>query len=186
MPNDTTADLILSVNLNRVARWCLLLIGMMLNLLSAADTPQALPLMRLDDYQAGALAAQERCLLVFSDGRYHAERIVKRRDEPRQGAASEGTLSPEDLQRLHQILDNKEFAALTTPNQKKLLVVEDLHLLDISVARSGGWQSVVYQSDSARKHDNNALRPLLGWWKDFERSARFSLAATNRCSYQNQ
>jgi len=179
--------LILPVNVDLAARSCLL-IGLMVNLLTAAGTPQALPVMRLDDYRPGVMAAEERCLLVFSDGRYHAERVVKRRYEASQGAASEGTLNSEDLQRLHQILDDKEFAALTTPKQKKLLVVEDLHLLDISVARSSGWQSVVYQTDSARKHDNNALRPLLGWWKEFEerRAARFTVSTVNRCSYQNQ
>ena len=165
-------------------RSCLLLL--LLGLLSAADTPKAQPLMRLDDYRPGTMAAEEHCLLVLTDGRYHAERIIKRSNEPSQGAIAEGTLTADDLLRLRHILDSKEFAALTTPSQKKLLVVEDLHLLDISVFRGPGWQSVVYQNDAARKHDNATIKPLLGWWKELERAARFSMSATNRCSYQKE
>src|SRR5207237_8188606 len=106
--------------------------------------------------------------------------------EPSEGAVFEGTLAADELERLRKILDAKEFVALVTPSQKKLLVVEDLHMLDISVARGSRWQSVVYQNDAARKHDNVTLRPLLTWWKELERAARFSASATNRCSYQRE
>ena len=173
------------MRLNIAAR-SFLLVGLLAHLLSAADTPKAAPLLRLDDYRPGYMAAEEHCLLVLSDGRYHAERIVKKRNEPSEGAVSEGTLTAEDFERLRKILDTKDFAALATPSQKKLLVVEDLHMLDISVARGSAWQSVVYQNDAARKHDNVTLRPLLTWWKELERASRFSASATNRCSYQRE
>ena len=49
-----------------------------------------------------------------------------------------------------------------------------------------GLATYNYHRDGSGVAYSSHLRPLLTWWKELERAARFSASATNRCSYQKE
>ena len=96
----------------------------------------------------------------------------------------EGSLSPADLSKLIRILESKDFRELKPPpEQSHRLVIEDLHLLQITVPRPGGTQDLQYLTRASRRGDEKALRPLLQWWKNLRTHLPPALnnGASNRC-----
>ena len=111
------------------------------------------------------MGTNEMCVLIYLDGRYHAERTYRKQDEPTEKEVYEGSLSADDMQKLDHLLDAPELRALKSPLAPRRIMVDDLHLVQISIARQEGIQELRYETDAIRKHDDARLKPLLEWWK---------------------
>jgi hypothetical protein len=155
------------------ARGAMLFLPVVLAIISAgwAQTLQPghpnsnLKRLRLTEARSGIMGTNEICVLVYLDSRYHAERTYRKLDEPTDKEVYEGSLGPEGFQRLNQILDAPELKSLKSPAEPRRIMVQDMHLVQVDIARPEGIQELHYLTDAGRKHDNAVLKPLLEWWK---------------------
>jgi len=129
-----------------------------------------MPRVRLEDARAAPIASERSCTIVFLDGHFYSEEETHKIGEFRQGEVTEGELSPQELQKLNQILDSNEFVALKSPQEEKTVMREEQHLVQVTVPRADGLQDLVYESDKARKPAAATLKPLFDWWKAFNKS----------------
>jgi len=144
------------------------------------------PSLRLffSEVQAGAMASEHFCALVFADRRFHYERASRSVGRDRDRKVYEGELTQTDWDALTGILDNKEFRDLNVPQGVPPVVIEDAHTVTISVARGNQFQNMEFLDNKSRKPYESQLKPLLRWWKSF-RSTRMQESKAQpdaRCS----
>lgn len=144
---------------------CLLAILLLGGVAVSQDTSTVLPRIRIMEFRAGSVASEMSCTVVYLDGHFYSEEETHSIGERRQASVSTGDLSPAEIQTMNQVLDGKDFRALTSPLQAKRLVQENQHLLQISVPRENGMQDLIYENDRARRPSQTALQPVLDWWK---------------------
>jgi len=130
---------------------------------AASDTP---PLrLLLSEVQAGTMASEQYCTLVFADHSFHSEKAIRKLGKDRERKVYEGKLSDADWNALGGILESKELRELHVPEGVTPLVIEDAHTVTISVARDTKYQNLEFLDKKSRKPYDPQLKPLLGWWK---------------------
>lgn len=169
--------------------WSVVGLCMMLAIPSSPSSQKSQPhmptLVRLAELTPGSMATEETCTIVYLDSNYHSERISHRTGVRATADVFEGVLSVADFNRLMRILESKGFRELKSPaRQSHSLVVEDFHLLQITVPRADGIQDLNYPTRASRKHDDKALKPVLEWWKDLRANLPPSLknGVSHRCN----
>jgi hypothetical protein len=152
---------------------CLLGIGLAAN--AGPTEPAKSPDLRLmlSEVQPGTMATEQYCTLVFADRRFHAEKANRKKGKDRERKVYEGQLSETDWKALEEILDSKQFRELNVPPTLPPLVLPDLHVFTISVARENKFQNMEFLNNESRKPYESQLKPLLQWWKT-QRSAQTS------------
>lgn len=121
----------------------------------------------LSEVRPGGMATDQRCTLVFPDHRFHHEVATRHHGRDVERKVYEGELSEVDWNTLAEILDRKEFQDLNVPRTVPPLVMQDVHVYAISVARAGDFQNLEFLTDKSRKPYESQLKPLLQWWKSF-------------------
>src|SRR5712675_1828437 len=81
----------------------------------------------LNEVQAGTMASEQNCTLVFADRHFHSEKANRRMGKDRNRKVFEGNLSEGEWNALTGILDNKEFRDLDVPQTVAPLVIENAH-----------------------------------------------------------
>jgi hypothetical protein len=141
-------------------------IGLTATVGSKQPTDGASPLrLLLSEVQAGTMASEQYCTLVFADHRFHSEKAVRKLGKDRDRKVYEGQLSDADWNALAGILDSDEFRELNVPQGVPPLVIEDAHTITISVARDNKYQNMEFLDKKSRKPFESQLKPLLSWWK---------------------
>lgn len=153
-----------------------------------AQQGTVMPRLRLEDARSAPIASERSCTIVFLNGHFYSEEETHKIGEFRQGEVTEGELSPQELQKMNQILDSNEFVALKSPMQEKTVMREEQHLVQVTVPRTDGLQDLVYESDKARKPAAATLQPLLDWWKELNRNhpPKKRTQQMNNCEWKPQ
>ena len=123
--------------------------------------------LQINEVQAGAMASEQYCTVVFADRHFHHEKASRDRGKDRDRKVYEGELSEADWNALAGIVDSKEFEELNVPPVVAPLVIEDAHTYTISVARGSKFQNMEFLDNKSRKPYESQLKPLLQWWKSF-------------------
>jgi hypothetical protein len=121
----------------------------------------------LSEVQAGTMASEHYCTLVFADRRFHAEKATRKMGKDRDRKVYEGELPEGDWDALAAILDRRELKDLNVPQAVSPLVIQDVHSYTISVARGTKFQNLEFLDNKSRRPYESQLRPLLDWWKSF-------------------
>src|SRR5258708_28591946 len=140
--------------------------------------------LQLNEVQAGSMAAEQYCTLVFADRHFHSEKASRSRGKDTDRKVYEGTLSEADWNALAGIIDSEGFRKLNVPQTVPPLVIQDAHTVTISVARDATFQNMEFLDNKSRKPYESQLKPLLQWWKSFrgERTAESKAAPDARCA----
>jgi hypothetical protein len=149
------------------------------------ETAKDMPIrLLLSEVQAGSMASEQYCTLVFADRRFHYEKASRKMGQDRDRKVYEGELSQADWDALTGILDSKEFRDLNVPLGVPPLVLEDTHAFTISVARGSKFQNMEFLDNKSRKPYDSQLKPLLQWWKSVrrERMVESKALPDARCS----
>ena len=138
----------------------------------------------LSEVQAGSMASEQYCTLVFEDRHFHYEKASRKRGQDKERKVYEGELSQTEWDALIGILDNKEFRELNVPQEVPPLIMQDVHTFSISVARGNKFQNVEFLDNNSRKPYDSQLKPLLQWWKSLrhERMTESKALPDARCS----
>jgi hypothetical protein len=138
----------------------------------------------LNEVQAGAMASEQYCTLVFADRHFHSEKANRKLGKDRDRKVYEGELSEADWNALGGIIDSKEFRELNVPQGVPPLVIQDVHSYTISVARDTRFQNMEFLNNKSRKPYESQLNPLLKWWKSFRdtHKAESNAPPDDRCS----
>ena len=152
----------------------------------SADSPANPAPLRLvlSEVQAGSMASEQYCVLVFSDRRFHFEKASRKTGVDRIRKVYEGEFSEADWKSLEGILDSKDFRDLNVPQAVAPLILEDAHTFTISVARDANFQNMEFLDNKSRKPYEAQLKPLLGWWKNVRgsRMTESKAAPDPRCA----
>jgi hypothetical protein len=149
------------------------------------ETAKRMPVrLLLSEVQAGSMASEQYCTLVFEDRHFHYEKASRKMGKDRDRKVYEGELSQADWEALTGILDSKDFRELNVPQGVPPLVIEDTHSFSISVARGNKFQNMEFLDNKSRKPYDSQLKPLLQWWKSVrhERMVESKAAPDARCS----
>lgn len=161
-------------------------LGMGLAFAAGAEDAATGPKLRLflSEVQAGSMASEHYCALVFTDHHFHYEKASRSIGKDRERSVYEGELSQADWDSLDGILDNKDFSDLKVPQEAPPVVVEDAHTIAISVAREAQFQNMEFLNNKSRKPYDSQLKPLMKWWKSFRgtRMQKSSAQPDSRCS----
>jgi len=141
----------------------------------------------LSEVQAGAMASEQYCALVFDDHTFHYERASLKLGKDRDRRVFEGELVKADWDELTGVLDGSQFRDLTVPPTAPPVVVEDAHTFTISVSRGSKFQNMEFFDNSSRKPYESQLKPLMHWWKAFRgsRMQESRVQPDARCSLDN-
>jgi hypothetical protein len=154
---------------------------------SSAQTGAQPPLRLLfSEVKPGSMVTGQRCLLVFPDRHFHFELANNKAGRDLDRKIYEGKFSDPDWDHLSDILDRKEFRDLNVQQLAAPLVVEDLHLIAISVWRDGKFQNMEFLNNRSRAPYDATLKPLLQWWKSFSsrKMPESSQPADKHCALQ--
>jgi len=140
--------------------------------------------LQLNEVQAGSMAAEQYCTVVFADRHFHSEKANRSRGKDTDRKVYEGVLSDADWNALGGIIDSDGFRALDVPLTVPPLIIQDPHTVTISVARGAQFQNMEFLDNKSRKPYDSQLKPLLQWWKSFrgEHRAESTSAPDARCS----
>ena len=140
--------------------------------------------LQMNEVQAGSMAAEQYCTVVFADGHFHSEKASRSRGKDTDRKVYEGKLSDAELSTLGGIIDSDSFRALNVPMGVSPLVIQDAHTITISVARDAKFQNMEFLDNKSRKPYDPQLKPLLQWWKSFRgsRQPESHAAPDARCS----
>src|SRR5436190_16244650 len=119
----------------------------------------------LSEVQAGTMASDHYCTLVFADRHFHSERATRKTGKDRDRRIYEGDMSEADWNTLGAILEDKALRDLNVQQGVTPLMIEDAHTFTISVARDAKFQNMEFLDNKSRKGYETQLKPLLGWWK---------------------
>ena len=138
----------------------------------------------LSEVQAGSMASEQYCALVFDDHTYHYERASRKLGKDRDRKVFEGELVKADWDALTGILDSPELKNLDVPLTAPPVVVEDAHPFVISISRGAKFQNMEFFNNSGRKPYDSQLKSLMHWWKSFRgsRMQESKAQADSRCS----
>ena len=154
-------------------------------LLLAAQPKSNMPtLVRLEEVNPGGMLTEETCTIVYIDSTYHSERTVRRSGERPTSNVFEGALSTAEMNKLIRIVKSDAFLELKPPlTQSRRSVMEDFHLVRVTVPRASGIQDLQYPTADSRKGTEKTLGPLLGWWKGLRKHLPPALehGASNQC-----
>ena len=141
----------------------------------------------MSEIQAGSLQSQQYCAVVFQDRKFHLEKAARHRGHDIERKIYEGELSEGDWNNLAKILETKDFRELDVPRSVAPLVMQEPHVLAISVARGPKFQSMEFLDNKSRKPYEPQLKPLLEWWKSFRTKRILPEAADPdpRCATDN-
>jgi hypothetical protein len=101
----------------------------------------------------------DTCVLLRRDGGYHLER-----DHDDTTEVYEGELSPDELSRLQQWLDDEQLRKLTREQIMAPLVITSVENLQINIFRGDRWQNLVFPSSESQIPFYEVLAPLLEWF----------------------
>src|SRR5215469_7127196 len=103
----------------RYSSMILALLTVTLAFLAGAEEPPQASVLRLlfSEVQAGAMASEQYCALVFVDRRFHYEKASRNVGRDREREIYEGQLSQTDFDTLMSILDSKDFRDLNVPQE---------------------------------------------------------------------
>ncbi len=140
--------------------------------------------LQLNEVQAGSMASEQYCTVIFADRHFHSEKASRKRGKDTDRKVYEGVLSEADWNTLRGIIDSEGFRALNVPRDVPPLVIQDAHTVTISVARDAKFQNMEFLDNKSRKPYESQLKPLLQWWKSFrgERMAESKSAPDARCA----
>ena len=140
--------------------------------------------LQLNEVQAGSMASEQYCTVVFADRHFHSEKASRSKGKDTDRKVYEGVLSEADWNALGGIIDSAGFRALNVPRDVPPLVIQDAHAITISVARDAKFQNMEFLDNKSRKPYESQLKPLLQWWKSFrsERVAQSQAAPDARCA----
>jgi hypothetical protein len=140
--------------------------------------------LQLNEVQAGSMASEQYCTVVFADHHFHSEKANRSHGKDTDRKVYEGQLSEADWNSLGGIIDSDGFRALNVPQEVPPLVIQDAHTITISVARGARFQNMEFLDNKSRKPYETQLKPLLQWWKSFrgERPAESKAAPDARCA----
>ena len=170
---------------HRVILCGVLAIGLAVTLVAQSEAPKSAAIrLQLNEVQAGSMAAEQYCTVVFADRRFHSEKASRNRGKDTDRKVYEGTLSEADWNALAGIIDSDGFRALSVPQTVPPLVIQDAHTVTISVARDAKFQNMEFLDNKSRRPYDSQLKPLLRWWKSFrgERTAESKAAPDARCA----
>jgi hypothetical protein len=140
--------------------------------LSRPIKPQPVPtLLQLYSFEMKSETAHETCALVAENGEYRFEDRTQKTGKPVKAKIVAGQIRPDELQQLHQLLDDPALAQIKhhePPGRGDVPMMGDK--LDISISRPAGVQHFVLSSRFNRPGfpsfyggdgDSSAARPLL-------------------------
>lgn len=138
----------------------------------------------LSEVQAGTMASEQYCTLVFDDRHFHTEKATRKMGKDRTRKVFEGQLSDADWNALGGILEDKGLRGLVVPQGMTPLVIQDAHTITISVARDAKYQNMEFLDNKSRKPYESQLKPLLEWWKSLRggRMAESKAPPDPKCS----
>lgn len=172
--------------MKRLASMLCIVFGFVLASSAGSNQPASGPTVRLmlSEVEAGTMASEHSCVLVFADHRFHAEKAARKLGKDKDRKVYEGELSEADWNALGDILENKDFRALNVPLGVPPLVIEDAHTYTISVARDAKFQNMEFLDNKSRKPYEKQLKPLLDWWKAFRHThnVETNVPPDSRCS----
>src|SRR5581483_8311458 len=148
------------------------------------------------------------CVLVYPNGKY----IVEKRDEHSVGhpkmKSAEGTLTPDDLQRLKAMLDDQELIKVRTPPAPELppdtQAIREAERLDVQISRAADLQQFTLTKERVNTGTTNAvsssasltgmdtyldngaqykktLAPLVKWFDELAKKNKFTDAKSQLC-----
>lgn len=172
--------------MKRMTRIICVVFGFALASRAGSNQPSNGPALRLllSEVEAGTMASEQYCTLVFADRHFHAEKATRKLGKDKDRRVYEGELSEADWNALGGVLDNKDFQALNVPQGVPPLVIQDAHTYTISVARDTKFQNLEFLDNKSRKPYEKQLKPLLDWWKTFRHAhaTESNAPADGRCS----
>jgi len=138
----------------------------------------------LNEVQAGSMASEQYCTLIFDSHRFHTEKASRKLGQDRDRRVFEGEIPEADWKALDAIIDSTEFRKLNVPPSVTPLIVEDAHTITISVARDAKFQNMEFLDNKSRKPYESQLNPLLKWWKSFRSATKTpsNVPADSRCA----
>jgi hypothetical protein len=163
-----------------------IILGIMFAGAVAFGQPPGAPQVRLllSEVEPGSMSADQYCTLVFTDHRYHSEKVSRHHGKETVRKTYEGELPESSWSSLNAILDSKGFRDLNPPQSVPPLVMQDTHPYTISVARDGSYQNLEFLDSKSLKPYDAQLKPLLQWWKALrgQRAPQSNAPANPSCS----
>ena len=142
-----------------------LALGLAIAMLGQSDVAKSAAVrLQLNEVQAGSMASEQYCTVVFADHHFHSEKASRSHGKDTDRKVYEGQLSEADWNALGGIVDNDGFRALSVPQTVPPLVIQDAHTVTISVARGARFQNMEFLDNKSRKPYDSQLKPLLRWW----------------------
>jgi len=121
--------------------------------------------------------AENVCMLVLKDGRYHMERTLTGRVQ-----VFDGTLGSSALTELEPLLTANALVELKQNQIDSTSGGEDVDQMMITVARQNGTQSLTFPSSKSRKPFKSELDPILKWLdRNKQQQNPLPNAASTRC-----
>src|SRR6266478_805403 len=164
---------------------CVLGLGLATAVVGQTETAKGTVVrVQLNEVQAGSMASEQYCTVVFADRHFHSEKANRSKGRDTDRKVYEGVLSEADWNALGGIIDSQGFRALNVPRDVPPLVIQDAHAITISVARDARFQNMEFLDNKSRKPYESQLKPLLQWWKSVrgEHTAESKAAPDARCS----
>src|SRR5579864_7872656 len=163
--------------------------------LAASSFGQQSLLLRLATDRATPSAHEEKCALVYSDARYHFERIFSDHPNHMKAAVVEGTLPEAQFNELQSILDGEIKDLHSVPGQMRY-PFREFESADVSVLRGNSFQRFGYanyfgipwaepRAITLNEDVHKKMKPLLSWFKKVERLKQDSETkiSPSRCSH---
>ena len=152
-------------------------------------------LLHVYSFEMKSESAHETCVLVTDNGQYHFEDRTQKTGKPMNTKIMGGRIKPDELQQLHQLLDDPALAKIThhqPPGHGGVPMMGDMW--DISISRPTGVQQFVLSSRFNRPDfpsfysgDANlsTARPLLNFLSQYLESNQAAIsdpASRNGCT----
>jgi hypothetical protein len=102
--------------------------------------------------------AENVCMLVLKDGRYHMERTITGRAQ-----VFDGTLGSSALTELDPLLNANALVELKQSQIESIAGGEDIDQVMITIARPNGTQTLTFPSSKSRKPFKSEIDPILKW-----------------------
>ncbi len=141
------------------------------------------------------MAHEEKCVLVYSDARYHFERIVSERPNHMKATVIEGTLPEAQFARLQSVLNADEIKNLKGLPNLMSYPFREFESANVSVRREHSTQGFGYadyfgipwaepRAVTLNEDVRKKMKPLLSWFKQIEHLKQESLNSVSptRCT----
>jgi hypothetical protein len=136
-----------------------------------AASPQSVPaLLRVYSFEMQTGSAHESCVLLGENGIYRFEDRTQKTGKPVNTKIAAGQIKPDELQQLHQLLDDPSLAKIKHHEPRGGVVPVMGSLTELSISRSAGVQHLVlsprlnqagFSPFDAGDADASVARPLL-------------------------